>query len=354
MKALKFLIGACVCVANAGCGGGGETTYSLLPDSERFEQQTSSFNNKLDILFVINDQPSMSSFQAELVQSMSSFMGIFQTKGFDFKIAVVTTAGYMADPTLNGYNPSHEDAADFNDYNGLVHSGLHVLTPSSPDLFGNFGINAQPNKNTAGQDGRAFSSFRQALQSARPINAGFLRSDSFLAVIIVDNQDDFSGNGRCNGCNINQRYNSPTLDPVGVYKDFLDNVTGTSGALARYNVSAMTQSAQPCQGGTNMTRIMDLVSQTNGVIGDICQADFGPSMAQMSDKIAMLSSRFFLSKQPIVSTISVRVNGAVVPNDGTNGWTYDATANAVVFWGSAIPPQNAVIDVNFDPVSVNF
>lgn len=353
MKVLK-LIGILTVYSTMGCGSGGGGTYSVLPDGERFEQQNSSFNNKLDILFVINDQPSMSSFQAELAQSMASFMGLFQTKGFDYKIAVVTTAAYMADPTLNGYNPLHETAADFNDYNGTLYSGFPILYPSNPDIFGNFAINAQPNKNTAGQDGRAFSSFRQALQSSRPINSGFLRSDSFLAVIIVDNQDDFSGNGRCNGCNINQRYNAPTLDPVSAYKEFLDTLTSTSGASARYNVSAMTQSAAPCQGGTNMVRIMDLVAQTNGVLGDICQADFGPSMAQMSDKIAMLSSRFFLSKKPIISTITVKVNFASVPNDALNGWTYDAAANAIQFNGSAIPQQNAVIDVQFDPEVLNF
>ncbi len=353
MRVLK-LISTGLFLLTAGCGSGGGGTYSVNADGERFEQQTSAFNNKLDILFVINDQPSMSSFQAELVQSMSSFMSLFQTKGFDYKIAVVTTAGYMADPALNGYSAVNVDAADFNDFNGTVHSGFPILLPSNPDIFGNFAINARPNKNTAGQDGRAFSSFRQALQSTRPINTGFLRSDSFLTVIIVDNQDDFSGNGRCNGCNINQRYNAPTLDPVSAYKSFLDTVTGSSGATARYNVSAMTQSAQPCQGGTNMVRIMDLVNQTNGVIGDICQADFGPSMAQMSDKIATLSSRFFLTKQPIVSTITVRVNSVSVPNDATNGWTYDSAANAIVFNGSAIPPQDAVIDVNFDPAVLNF
>lgn len=353
MNGLRIVL-IMVPVLMTGCSGGGDTTYSLLPDSERFQQQTSAFNNKLDILFVVNDQPSMSSFQQELAQSMSSFMSLFQTKGFNFKIAVATSSAYTADPTLSGYNAANVAEADFNDYDGTVHSGEFILTPSTANLFGAFTINAQPDKNTAGQDGRAFSSMRMALQNSRPINAGFLRSDSFLAVIIVDNQDDFSGNGRCTGCQMNQRYNAPTLDPVSVYKDFLNSVTGTSGALARYNVSAMTQSAAPCQGGTNMTRIMELANETNGVVGDICQADFGASMAQMADRIAVLSSRFFLTSVPVVSSIIVIVDGVTVANNGTNGWQYDASANAIVFYGDAIPEQDAVIDVHFDPVTVNF
>lgn len=339
-----------------GCGGNGSTSYSLLPEADRFQQtqQNTDFNNKLDILFLINDQPSMSSFQQELVQSMSSFMSVFQTKGFDFKIAVATSSAYMADPTLNGYSAANEALADFNDFNGTVHSGQFVLTPSTLDLFNVFAINAKPNKNTAGQDGRSFSSFRQALMNTRPVNAGFLREDSFLAVIIVDNQDDFSGNGRCTGCNVNQRYNSPNLDPVTVYRDFLNTLTGTSGATARYNVSAMTQTGVPCQGGANMTRIMELANMTNGVLGDICQADFGASMTQMSDKIATLSSQFFLNSQPVIDSIQVFVDNVAVPNGAANGWTYDPAANSIVFHGSAIPPQGSYIDVKYDPVALNF
>lgn len=113
----------------AACGGGG-ASYSLLPQSKRFHQTGDSFNNKLDILFVINDQPSMSSFQAELVNSMQSFMNVFQTKGFDFKIAVATSAAYKADPTLSGYNIINIDKADFNEYNGTTHSGVPILLPS--------------------------------------------------------------------------------------------------------------------------------------------------------------------------------------------------------------------------------
>ena len=348
---LKYILVAFCGLGIAACSGGG-SSFSVLPTSDEFVQDSTSFNNKLDILFVVNAEPSMSSFQAELAASFSSFMQLFQTKGFDYKISVITASAYLADPTLNGYDPLNIDAADFNDFDGITHSNVFVIDPLTPNLFDVFTINAQPDKNPAGQDGRAFSSFRQALQSNRPINAGFLRPDSYLAIVIVDNQDDFSGNGRCAGCSMNQKYNAPTLDALDVYINFLDTLTGTSGATARYNVSAMTQIATPCQGGTNMTRIMDLVNQTNGVLGDICQADFGASMADMSNHIAMLSSQFFLDRIPIEATIAVTVNGVSVPQDAANGWTYDSAANSIVFHGSAIPPQGASITVDYDPVSL--
>lgn len=349
---LFFLLIGTSAFLTFGCDKSGNS-FSLLSTTDRFDSNNSSVvNNKLDIVFVINDQPSMSSFQSALVTSMATFMSTFQQKGFDYKIAVVTSSGYMADPTLNGYNALNDAEADFNDFNGTIHSYMPVITPDDPNLFADFAINAKPSKNTSGQDGRAFSSLRQALQTTRPVNSGFLRPDSFLAVIIVDNQDDFSGNGRCTGCNVSQRYNAPTLDAISVYTDFLNNLTGTSGATARYNVSAMTQIDKPCQGSSLSTRIMDIATQTNGVLGDICQADFGPAMADMANRITLLSTQYFLARTPIVSSIRVSIDGVIIPESITDGWTYDAEANSIQFHGTATPQQGANIIVNYDPASL--
>lgn len=172
MKNLMTIVTAiAVTIQITGCSDG-DSKFSLLPTQQDFVQ-SSTFNNELDILFVINAEPSMSSFQAELVASFQSFMNIFQSKGFDYKIAVVTSSGYLADLTLNGYDPVNIDAADFNDYNGTTHSNAFVITPLDPNLLSNFAINAKPAKNPAGQDGRAFSSFRSALQNIRPIIMDF-------------------------------------------------------------------------------------------------------------------------------------------------------------------------------------
>lgn len=100
-----------------------------------------------------------------------------------------------------------------------------------------------------------------------------------------------------------------------------------------------------------MTRIMDLATLTNGVIGDICQADFGPSMVTMANQIATLSTQFFLDRVPIVESITVAVNTVPIAQDAVNGWTYSAAANSVQFHGTAVPPQDATISINFDPVA---
>jgi len=64
------------------------------------------------------------------------------------------------------------------------------------------------------------------------------------------------------------------------------------------------------------------------------------------------STQFFLSRTPQIPTIVVKVNGATIPQDPTNGWTYNAAANSIQFHGNATPPQGANIDVAFTPDGV--
>jgi hypothetical protein len=335
-----------------GCAGK-DTSFSLMAASQTFEQtEGSSANNKLDILFLIGDEPSMSSKQAQLVTSMATFMSQFIDRGFDFKIAVGTTSGYMADSNLSGYNPANAIEADFNDFNGTTHSGFFVIDNATPDLQAAFAINAKPNKNTAGQDSRPFSSFRAALNNTSLINNGFHRADAFLAVIIVTNSEDYSDNGRCVGCGWGGRASSPTLDDPSVYVNFLDTFTGSTATVKKYSVSAMTQSVAACQGGVLMNRVIALANATDGAVGDICQADFGPQMVLIANQIATLSTKFYLDREPVESTIVVQVNGVTVPNDATNGWTYDSASVSIEFHGSAIPSQGDQIGVDFDPTTI--
>jgi hypothetical protein len=335
-----------------GCAGK-DSSFSLMSESQTFEQtEGTSANNKLDILFLIGDEPSMSSKQAQLVTSMATFMSQFIAKGFDFKIAVATTSAYMADPNLNGHDPADVIEADFNDFDGTSHSNVFVINNATPDLQAVFAINAKPNKNTAGQDSRPFSSFRASLNNTSLINNGFHRTDAFLAVIIVTNSEDYSDDARCVGCNWGGKASSPTLDDPSVYSNFLDTITGSTATVKKYSVSAMTQSVTACQGGQLMNRVMALANATGGAVGDICQADFGPQMVMIANQIATLSTKFYLNREPIESTIVVKVNGVTVPKDSANGWTYDPASIAIEFHGSAIPSQGAQISVDFDPVTI--
>lgn len=339
-------------VVAMGCGKA-SNSFSTLPTGQSFKQ-VASFNNQLDILWVVDNSGSMQPYQDNLTANFNSFISSFVGKGYDFKIAVTGTDAFRGDSTLSGYNSNNANLARFRD-GYFSNSGIFVILPTTPNINNVFLTNARLGVNGTG-DERAFSSFRTSLNSN--LNAGFLRPNSFLAIIILSDEDDFSGNGRCVNCGSYQSYTASTLDSVQSYVNFLDQKTNSSGATRRYNVSNISVIDNQClsqnQGSGSImgTRYMQLTQATGGVSGSICSASYATTLNQIQNQISELSTQFFLTQTPIVSTIVVIVNGVRIANDVVNGWTYDASANSIVFHGTSIPPQGADISIDFIPASL--
>jgi hypothetical protein len=231
-------------------------------------------------------------------------------------------------------------------------------------------------------------SMRDALAS--PLNTGFLRSNSFLAIIILSDEDDFSSSTRAEnswGSNsaLDHCYVDPTMDAVATtaysgpthvatcanqtppdsvpsYEQYLDTLTQSTGATRRYNVSTITVLDSACQAthaadlNANVTivgqRYIQMTNDLNGITGSLCDTSYANSLAQISNQITVLSTQFYLNRIPQVSTIVITVNGNIIPQDPTNGWTYSSPSNSIQFHGTATPPQNATVNVAFTPVSI--
>ncbi|MFW1373635.1 hypothetical protein ACEV99_23340, partial [Vibrio parahaemolyticus] len=71
-----------------------------------------------------------------------------------------------------------------------------VIIPTIADLVTTFVTNAYQGDQGSG-DERAFRSMQLALDDSQ--NAGFHRHDAYLAVIILSDEDDFSGDSRVEG-----------------------------------------------------------------------------------------------------------------------------------------------------------
>jgi len=57
---------------------------------------------------------------------------------------------------------------------------------------------------------------------------------------------------------------------------------------------------------------------------------------------------FILSSNPVQESIKVAVNGTEVPQSSSNGWTYEATGNRIVFHGSSYPADEAAVNVTYE------
>jgi hypothetical protein len=332
--------------------GGG--TFSLLPAGDTFTQTSSSVtNDKIDILFVVDNSGSMQPLQTNMLNNFNSFISNFITKGYDFQIGVTTTDAYLSMPQYDN-KPS---LAYLRDGVGHTHTGYPIITPTTPNIISTFVTNANQGDQGSG-DERAFSSFQVTLQSSN--NASFHRPDAFLAIVILSDEDDFSDETRGENSGIDHNYNDPNLDTVASYESFLDSFTGSQSPATRtWNVSAIAVLDSAClasHGHDAPTtiigqRYIQLANDSDGVLGSVCDTSYADSLNLISDKIIELSTQFALSRVPDPSTIVVTVNGSIVPEDATNGWTYNSSANSIVFHGSAIPPQGSTISVDFQPLT---
>lgn len=357
---LKVLSLTAALLMMAGCDKSG-SSYSLLPTSQSFSQATSTVNNKIDVLWVVDNSSSMTPLQQNLVTNFGTFINNFQTLGYDFHIAVTSTDAYLAGAEWD----NDASYSVFKDGASGAETGVYLINTLTSNLVNTFVANASLGASGSG-DERAFSSIKAAMSNATNVAGGFLRSDSFMAVIILSDEDDFSDPTRIEdswlfqGGTPDHDYSDPNLETVDSYVSYLDTLTNTTAANRRYNVSAITvmdstclASHQPSSPSSIIgTRYMDIASATSGIVGSICDSDYASSLNAIQQQVIELSTQFYLSRTPIVSSIVIQVNGVVVPEDDTNGWSYNSSTNSITFHGTAIPAQGAAISVNFDPATI--
>src|SRR4051812_44958689 len=103
----------CLIILTAGCGN--HIQFGLTTEGQSFQQNSSSFTNQLDVLWVVDNSASMKPLQTNMTNNFGSFISSFQTQGWDFKMAVTTSDAYLADTALNGYKASNSGLAQFRD-----------------------------------------------------------------------------------------------------------------------------------------------------------------------------------------------------------------------------------------------
>lgn len=321
----------------------GDRSYSLLSDSAAFQQSATYTPRKIDILWIIDNSGSMSSSQSNLVNNFSRFISRFQDLNYDFRMGVNAT-----DAWLGRFNSARVGLRRLRDGAGANHSGVFVMDRNTPAIENVFLINATQGILGTG-DERAFQSIEDTLN--HPDNADFRRPDAFLAVIIVSDEDDFSGNI---ATPLNNDYNHPSLIPVSYYKNMLDQKVG----LNNWSVNAITIMDSQCQSILNAessgrligNRYLALADLSNGAKTSLC-GDFGQNLELISDLLIEVSSSFKLDREPLPATIRVLVNGQSVVQNDQNGWSYNPNSMILTFNGTSVPPAGAQVMISFDPAA---
>ncbi|MGZ3653290.1 MAG: hypothetical protein ACXVCZ_19220 [Bdellovibrionota bacterium] len=304
--------------------------FDILPAGQS-TYQGSTANNKVDILWVIDNSGSMLTKQQNLAAGFNSFSSVFVNKGFDFNMAIVT---------------SDTRTVGAGGQNGIFQGVPTVISGTTANFAAIFQANV-----VVGAAGDSAAKELDAIQLALSnpnlsgANAGFLRSDAHLAVIeLSDADDDDSTATTANTISFLQ----------GIKPDKYDVLTNTykkNFTISAVGVNSLTDpDCAPLLPLIEVaTKFKSLVSSTNGSFASICKADFGPGLSTISQTIAEAITEIPLARVPDTSTLSITFNGTSVPNDPTNGYTYVSSRNMIVFHGTWIPQANTNISINYVP-----
>jgi hypothetical protein len=310
-----------VCAGLSACGQGVDFG---LPSQSNADLAAATYNNKVDVVFIVDDSESMKYPQQSLMNAIPTMVSKLTSSKLDLRIGVISTSmggsGYTGGKLIG--NPKY----------------LTLGTPNVASV-----LQQRLNLGTAG---RAREAGMESLFSMLQIDGGmFLREDAYLAIIEITNEDDNSGLG--------------TVDEYIAEIDSFKKpwADGRRSWMLNLIATLDTSSICPTNPDQNYTEkavnLMDMVTKTGGQMESVCSTDLTGAVSNIRARIVQVLSEFRLTKVPNVSTIKVYMNGALVPHSNVNGWDYIPSINTVRFYGSYLPAADAKITINFDPAGAN-
>ena len=204
--------------------------------------------------------------------------------------------------------------------------------------------------------------------SSNSWNAGFLRPNAFLSIIDITDEDETSYVG-AEGLGDDTQY-LHNIANVAEETTRIDATLSTLEALKgpkldnfSYNAIASPQGDPTCSGlvvteSLTLQRFINKINTNYPALGsgvakakmDSVCVPFTDKLLQIGSNIIEANARYSLVQIPAdPSKIFVSVNGVSVPRTTTNGWDYDATANAVQFYGTAVPNTGDSINIDYTP-----
>jgi len=275
--------------------------------------------NKVDVLWVVDNSGSMTDVVSQLRTNFEIFIDGFIDLGLDYKMASITTD--MADPT----------------HQGRIQGSVITSAMSKPDAIAEF-LSQVDVGDQGSADEQGFAAVKAALSA--PLinneNSGFLRSDAALSIIFVSDENDYSS------------INTPDFLNFlsGVQPDAsLLRINGFVGVSSNFDLTGCTVDAPG-------EKYIDAIFATGGFSMDICTTDITGALSDIASSTAGLTVNFSLSQEPVtLSSITVTVDGNVVPQDLFDGWTYVSDSRTIVFHGDGIPQMGSSIEVSYDVAS---
>lgn len=281
-----------------------------------------------DLLLVMDDSGSMCGMQPDLSGGIDALVQTLDLQEVDYHLGVISM-NVVDDAVRGRLNEGDPDKVPL------------FVTQDTPDpaatfeVLADLGCDGGPNCGGLGggcTDEQEAGLYAMWHALTPPLvdgwNAGFLRKDAQLEIVAISSEDD----------------QGPFDAPF--YADFLKMLKGEANANLVHFSAVTGLDPATCELSTPGFRYLDVAAATGGTVVDICTQGLADIVNSVGVTAQTPKTQFFLTLPPGVGTIQVRVDG--VPC--LDGWTYDATSNAIVFEpdGACWPGPGAVVEVEYD------
>ncbi len=275
----------------------------------------------VDILWVIDDSGSMTNERRTLVGNFDRFVQELLALQVDFQMGVTSIV-----------------AAD----GGRLRGTTKIISKLTPNPRSVFEFNTTfPASRSRWEQGLRMTQLALSSPNLDPgqPNVGMLRAKAALAIIVVTNEDDSS-------FGTTDYYARVFRGLKGKGNENLVSFSVIGGTIP----NGCTPAAEIGLYGSNASpavRYAEVATKTGGIIGSICDASFEQTLIRIAQALNTLKRVFPLTLPPIATSISVTVNGVVIPQDLVNGWQYRADTNSVVFLGNYVPPPGSTVRLRY-------
>ena len=250
--------------------------------------------SKMDILFVIDDSGSMEEEQANLGQNFPQFINVLDQYMagdgiLDYRIAVTTT-GRDVD-YLQDFSPLPFPSIPMSESgdNGVMRQECGMTNRWIDRDDGNVSSTFSCVANV-GTNGPALEMPLYTTQLALGdritdgTNAGFLREDSLLAVVILTDEDDCSRADNNFSIGLDDKCGSenPAYLPPSATINFLDTVAGGRGRWATAVIAGPSSCESSFGSATKAANLQQFVAETgeNAVFSSICDGDLSTALGE--------------------------------------------------------------------------
>ena len=290
----KILLATSILTLAIACGPTQDDGGSLVPDARDNQgnpdayvppptPDAASSCSKMDILFVIDDSGSMGEEQDNLAQNFPQFIQVLENRNLDYRVGVTTTGRTYTYTDFLGL-PSSQSGDD-GELLQRCDMSQRWVSPTDPNPAQTFACAAQVG--TGGPvDEMPLAVIKAAFteQISSGTNAGFLRDDALLAIVVLTDEDD---------CSYEQSVSlgfleflcENDMEPVSTYVDVLDSVKEERGRWATAVIAGPNDCSSPFGSAAEATRLKDFVSQTgdNAIFSSICEGDLTIGLQQALD-----------------------------------------------------------------------